>query len=78
MKFNTFIFISLIAIGTYFLRFLPLKASLQKAYEKENKKDMWSEILEISGISIIASLLVSSVSVPETGDALFHIINIFL
>ena len=78
MDLTCFIGVVLVGIGTFFLRYLPLKAGLSRPAKKKNGKDVWSEILEVSGISIIAALLVSSVEFPGKGENLNYLINVII
>jgi branched-subunit amino acid transport protein len=50
--------IGLIALGTYLFRYIPLKTSISRLGEGE--ENTLTKLFEISGISIITSLLISS------------------
>lgn len=78
MNFNTFIWIFFIAIGTFLSRYLPLKTSLLRADKKNNAKDIWSQLFEVSGISIIASLLIISLSSQQNGENPLYSINVLI
>lgn len=71
-------FIVFISMGTYFLRFLPLRLSLKNRRISGDGNNLTTELIEVSGTSIIAALLVSSITLPEYVEALVYVLNLFL
>ncbi len=76
MNFTEFTGIIVIGIGTYLLRYLPLKASILRSNGKDNKKDITTNIFEIAGISIVASLFVSSIDIPQICENFPYFLNV--
>jgi branched-subunit amino acid transport protein len=60
--------ISAIALGTYLLRYLPLRASYRSLHASTNRAVVLNRAFEIAGICVIAALFLHSLSLPE-GDA---------
>jgi len=60
--------ISAIALGTYLLRYLPLRASYRSLHASTNRAVVLNRAFEIAGISVIAALFLQSLSLPE-GEA---------
>ncbi len=57
--------IGAIALGTYVLRYLPLRASFKGLRASANKGATLNRAFEIAGICVIAALFLHSVSLPQ-------------
>jgi len=67
MTAESFIAICAIALGTYLLRYLPLRASTRNLHAASNGAANLNRGFEIAGICVIAALFLHSVSLP--GDS---------
>ena len=59
------IIIAAVALGTYLLRYLPLRASSGKLSATSSQAQNLNRGFEIAGICVIAALFLSSLSLPE-------------
>ena len=66
MSWETFLAVCTIALGTYLLRYLPLRASYRSLHASVSRAGNLNRAFEIAGICIIAALFLHSVSLPET------------
>jgi len=57
--------ITVIALGTYLLRYLPLRTSYRSLHTSTNRTMVLNRAFEIAGICVIAALFLHSVSLPE-------------
>ncbi|MEF8824686.1 MAG: AzlD domain-containing protein [Desulfohalobiaceae bacterium] len=67
MTIESFIAVCAIALGTYLLRYLPLRASARNLHAASNRAASLNRCFEIAGICVIAALFLHSVSLP--GDS---------
>jgi branched-subunit amino acid transport protein len=65
MNRESLIAVCAIALGTYLLRYLPLRASIRSLHTASNRAAGLNRCFEIAGISVIAALFLQSVSLPE-------------
>lgn len=65
MTAESFIAICAIALGTYLLRYLPLRASTRSLHAASNRAANLNRGFEIAGICVIAALFLHSVSLPK-------------
>lgn len=57
--------ITVIALGTYLLRYLPLRASYRSLHASTHRASTLNRAFEIAGICVIAALFLHSVGLPE-------------
>lgn len=73
---ESLIAICAIALGTYLLRYLPLRASTRSLHGASNKAANLNRGFEIAGICVIAALFLHSVSLPEGSDPSFAAVRL--
>ena len=62
---NNVVIIAAVALGTYLLRYLPLRASSGKLSDSVRTSRNLTRGFEIAGICVIAALFLHAVSLPE-------------
>ena len=65
MTHGSLLAVGAIALGTYLLRYLPLRASYRNLRASANRAGILNRGFEIAGICVIASLFLHSVSLPQ-------------
>ncbi len=76
MTIESFIAICAIALGTYLLRYLPLRASARNLHASSGRAARLNRGFEIAGICVIAALFLHSVSLPGNSTPAFAVLRL--